>query len=69
MNATLRFIEWGTLPIGATVGGLLVAPVGLRGVLWLAAAVCAVSILPALLSPIRSLKSNPTPETSEVGAP
>ncbi len=58
MNATLRFIEWGTLPLGAVVGGLLVAPLGIRTVLWLAAGVCALSVLPPLLSPVRSLKNN-----------
>lgn len=66
MNATLRFIEWGTLPLGAALGGLLVAPVGLRGVLWLAAGVCGLSILPPLLSPVRSLKA--PAETAEVPA-
>jgi MFS family permease len=64
MNATLRFVEWGTLPLGAALGGLLAAPVGLRGVLWLAAAVCAVAILPPLLSPVRTLRSNPTAESA-----
>ncbi|MEO6504233.1 MAG: MFS transporter [Jatrophihabitantaceae bacterium] len=49
-NATLRFIEWGTLPLGAAVGGMLVAPLGLRGVLAAAAAVCALSMIPALFS-------------------
>ncbi|MBC3842414.1 MFS transporter [Streptacidiphilus sp. 4-A2] len=31
MNATLRFIEWGTLPLGSALGGVLVAPLGMRG--------------------------------------
>jgi MFS family permease len=57
-NATLRFVEWGTLPLGAVVAGLLVAPMGMRGVLWIAAAVCALAILPALVRPVRTL-TNP----------
>jgi MFS family permease len=60
-NATLRFIEWGTLPLGAALGGFLVAPLGLRGVFWAAAAVCALSIVPALARPVRTL-TNPVPE-------
>ncbi|GAA3854207.1 MFS transporter [Saccharothrix violaceirubra] len=68
MNATLRFIEWGTLPLGAAVGGLLVAPLGLRGVLWLAAGVCALSILPPLLSPVRALMENPSADEPEAVA-
>ncbi|WP_033432098.1 MFS transporter [Saccharothrix syringae] len=62
MNATLRFIEWGTLPLGAAIGGLLVAPLGIRAVLWLAAAVCAASVLAPLFSPVRALRSNTTEE-------
>ncbi|HVK26496.1 MAG TPA: MFS transporter [Actinokineospora sp.] len=54
-NATLRFIEWGTLPVGAALGGFLAGPIGLRGVLWASAAVCALSLLPALVKPVRSL--------------
>jgi len=57
MNATLRFLTWGMVPVGAAVGGLLVEPLGLRGVLWVAAAVCAASIIAPLLSPVRSLKT------------
>ncbi|MFD9739127.1 MFS transporter [Umezawaea sp. NPDC059074] len=63
MNATLRFIEWGTLPLGAAVGGLLVAPLGLRTVLWIAAGVCVLSVVPPLFSPVRTLMANPTAET------
>ncbi|WP_436498689.1 MFS transporter [Actinokineospora sp. HUAS TT18] len=55
-NATLRFIEWGTLPVGAALGGFLAVPLGLRGVLWAAAAACALSLLPALVKPVRSLE-------------
>ena len=65
MNATLRFIEWGTLPLGAALGGLLVAPVGLRGVLWLAAAVCGLSVLPPLLSPVRTMKTDTAAESAD----
>lgn len=67
-NATLRFIEWGTLPLGAAIGGLLVAPLGLRTVLWLAAAVCVLSVVPPLFSPIRTLMSNPTATPEQVAS-
>ncbi|MEV5800763.1 MFS transporter [Streptomyces collinus] len=61
MNATLRFISWGSVPLGAAVGGLLVGPLGVRGVLWVAAGVCALSVLPPLFSRIRSLTDDPEP--------
>jgi len=60
MNATLRFITWGTVPVGAALGGVLVAPLGLRGVLWLAGAITVVSIVPPLFSPVRALMSYPS---------
>lgn len=59
MNATTRFITWGMVPLGAAGGGLLVGPVGLRGVFWIAAAICVVSLLPPLFSPVRTLRADP----------
>jgi MFS family permease len=68
MNATLRFISWGAVPVGASVGGVLVAPLGLRGVMWVAAGVCALSILPLLFSELPSFKDqDPSPEPEPVG--
>ena len=61
-NATLRFIEWGTLPLGAAVGGALVEPLGIRAVLWGAAAICALAILPALVRPVRTLTASAAEE-------
>lgn len=60
MNATLRFLTWGMVPVGAALGGLLVEPLGMRGVLWLAAAVTAASIIPTLFSRVRSLSTAPS---------
>jgi MFS family permease len=59
MNATIRFLSWGSVPLGATAGGLLVSPLSLRGVLWASAGVCTASIIPPLMSPLRSLKGQP----------
>jgi MFS family permease len=59
MNATLRFVTWGMVPLGAAFGGVLAGPLGLRGVLWLAAAITALSILPPWLSAIRTLRAYP----------
>jgi len=46
MNATVRFLNWGPIPLGAFVGGVLGGLIGLRATLWVAAAG---SLLPALL--------------------
>ncbi|WP_433544126.1 MFS transporter (plasmid) [Streptomyces sp. CA-294286] len=59
MNATLRFLMWGSLPLGALVGGGVADALGARAALW----VCAVGFLlvplPLLLSPLRSMRDLP----------
>jgi MFS family permease len=59
MNATMRFVVWGTLPIGALAGGALGATIGLRPTLWIAALGGFLSFVPPLLSPVRKLRSMP----------
>ena len=63
MNATMRFLVWGTMPIGSLLGGALGAAIGLRPTLWVAAIGGASAFVPVLLSPVRSLDRMPeTPE-------
>ncbi|MFF7454049.1 MFS transporter [Kitasatospora sp. NPDC008115] len=50
MNASVRFVIWGTLPLGAAAGGLLGSVVGLRPALWAVAGVGLLSVLPLLLT-------------------
>ncbi len=59
MNATMRFVVWGTLPIGALAGGALGGTIGLRPTLWIAALGGFLSFVPPLLSPVRKLRSMP----------
>ncbi|MFB7471739.1 MFS transporter [Kitasatospora sp. NPDC056184] len=60
MNASVRFVVWGTLPLGAAAGGLLGSVVGLRPALWAVAAVALLSVLPLLLTrDVRSLRDFP----------
>jgi MFS family permease len=59
MNATMRFIVWGTLPIGALVGGALGEAIGLRATLWVAAIGGLFAIVPLLISPVRRLARIP----------
>jgi MFS family permease len=59
MNATMRFMVWGTIPIGAFVGGILGSTIGLRPTLWVAAIGSLFSFIPPLLSPVRSLMEIP----------
>jgi len=59
MNATMRLIVWGTIPIGALIGGILGALFGLVPVLWVSAIGASLSFLPVLFSPVRTLREIP----------
>jgi MFS family permease len=60
MNATVRFLNWGPIPAGAFVGGLLGETIGLRPTLWVAAAGSLLPAVPLLLSQVRSLQDLPS---------
>ena len=62
MNATMRFIVWGTLPLGSLAGGLLASFLSLRTTILIGAAISALAFLWVLLSPVRSLRTIPSPE-------
>jgi MFS family permease len=57
MNATMRFLVWGTIPLGAFTGGLVGNTFGLRTALWLGAAGQFLAIIPPLLSPVPRVRS------------
>ena len=59
MNATMRLIVWGTIPIGALIGGFLGGAIGLQATLWVSAAGAFLGFLPVLLSPVRTLREIP----------
>lgn len=56
MNSVFRFATWGVIPLGAAGGGLLVDPIGLQGVFWIAAALNVLSFFPPLFSPIPRMR-------------
>jgi MFS family permease len=61
MNATMRFIVWGTIPIGSILGGFLGGAIGLHETIWIGAIGGIFVFLPILLSPVRSLTRIPEP--------
>jgi MFS family permease len=62
MNATMRFVVWGVLPIGALLGGVIGTAIGLRPTLWLAMAGETLAGGWLLASPIRRMRDFPSPE-------
>ena len=59
MNATMRFIVWGTIPIGSIMGGLMATALPVRVALIIAAVGSSSSTLWVLFSPLRSLHDMP----------
>jgi MFS family permease len=64
MNATMRFVVWGVLPIGALIGGVLGTTIGLRPTLWIGAIGEAVAGFWLVASPMRSMRDFPEIEHS-----
>jgi MFS family permease len=60
MNATMRFVVWGVLPIGALIGGVLGTVLGLRTTLWIGSVGSILSIVWLLASPMRTMRDFPT---------
>jgi MFS family permease len=59
MNATMRFISWGTIPVGYTIGGFLGGVIGLHNTIWVGALGAILSFVPVALSPIRHIRAMP----------
>jgi MFS family permease len=60
MNASVRFIVWGMLPLGGLLGGVLGETIGIRATLWFAVAGEAASLLWVVFSPLRKLRDLPS---------
>ncbi|MEO3783975.1 MFS transporter [Actinocorallia sp. B10E7] len=59
MNATLRTVAFGALPLGGLAGGLLGHSTGVHTTVWIASIGSALSVVPLLLSPLRRLRDLP----------
>jgi MFS family permease len=65
MNATMRFLVWGTMPIGGLLGGVFGSWLGVRPTIWIGAIGGALAFLPVFLSPLRRMRELPTRPESE----
>jgi MFS family permease len=59
MNASTRFLVWGTMPLGGLVGGGLGAWLGVLPTLWIGALGSILAFLPVFLSPLRTMRDLP----------
>jgi MFS family permease len=65
MNATMRFIVWGTMPLGSVTGGILASFLPLRATVLIAALIASSAFLWVLASPVRSLRTIPKAARTE----
>ncbi len=59
MNASIRFLVWGTMPVGAFLGGVIGSRYGVLTALWVGVAGQAAAALPVLLSPLVRMRDLP----------
>jgi MFS family permease len=69
MNSVMRFMVWGTIPIGTLLGGALATWIGLRETIVIGAVGGGLSFLWLLLSPQRHLHEMPEPIDDAVVEP
>ncbi|HEY0443146.1 MAG TPA: MFS transporter [Candidatus Limnocylindrales bacterium] len=65
MNATMRFIVWGTIPIGQVVGGVIATAFGTVTAIWVGVIGGLFVFLPVFFSPVRTLERIPDLEPDQ----
>ena len=61
LNATMRFLVWGTMPLGGLLGGVLGTVLGVRDAIAVAVIGLSFAFLWVLLSPVRAIQTMPEP--------
>lgn len=56
VNASVTFLTWGVMPLGALLGGLVAQQIGVREALWVFMAGRLVSFVPLLFSPLPRMR-------------
>jgi MFS family permease len=61
MNSVMRFVVWGTIPIGALLGGAFGTWIGLKETMIVGGIGCCLPFLPVLFSQVRGIREMPEP--------
>ena len=59
MNASMRFIVWGTIPVGTFLGGVLAELIGVRQAIFVGSLMALTAFLFVFFSPVRRMKEPP----------
>ena len=59
MNAAIRWIVWGTLPLGGLLGGILGSTIGIRPTIWVGVVGTWTAAFWVLFSPLRTMRDFP----------
>ncbi len=61
MNASIRWLIWALVPVGALLGGGFGTWLGLRPTMWIGASIMTLTGLWLVLSPLRGMRDIPLP--------
>jgi hypothetical protein len=59
MNAAIRWIVWGTLPLGGLLGGVLGSAIGIRPTIWVGVLGGWAAAFWVVFSPLRTMRDIP----------
>jgi MFS family permease len=65
MSATMRFLVWGTIPIGSLIGAGLSEVIDVRNTMWVSAVLSCLVFLPVLFSKVPAIRTIPTADPNE----
>jgi hypothetical protein len=60
MNASIRFVVWGVMPLAALASGLLAEQLGLVAVIWIGTAGSFLAAAPVVFSPLLRMRTLPS---------
>lgn len=67
MNASIRFIVWGVMPVASLLAGFLGEQLGIEAALWIGVAGSLAGVVPLLASPLSRMRSLPDEQEHDGG--